>query len=60
MSGLLRTGLIAAWAAGVLFTAAPSAAADDPFYKGKRLNLMINFAPGETVAFAVPVERSLR
>jgi tripartite-type tricarboxylate transporter receptor subunit TctC len=25
---------------------ASSAAADDPFYKGKRLSLMINFAPG--------------
>jgi tripartite-type tricarboxylate transporter receptor subunit TctC len=46
MSRLLRTGLIVAWAACMLFTAAPGAAADDPFYRGKRLNLMINFAPG--------------
>ena len=26
--------------------AAPKAHADDPFYKGKRLTILINFAPG--------------
>jgi tripartite-type tricarboxylate transporter receptor subunit TctC len=30
----------------IVACAAPSAHADDPFYKGKRLNLLINFAPG--------------
>jgi tripartite-type tricarboxylate transporter receptor subunit TctC len=38
--------LIGACAAGVVSALASGAAADDPFYKGKRLTLMINFAPG--------------
>ena len=32
--------------AAVVAFAAPKAHAQDPFYKGKRLNLLINFAPG--------------
>src|SRR5216684_7837419 len=34
------------WFCAALFAAVSGARADDPFYKGKRLNLMINFAPG--------------
>jgi tripartite-type tricarboxylate transporter receptor subunit TctC len=30
----------------VLAVAAPTAHAEEPFYKGKRLNLLINFAAG--------------
>ena len=40
----VRTALIAICAAGVV--AVSAAHAEDPFYKGKRLTLMINFAPG--------------
>jgi len=43
---LLRAALTGACAAGLVCALASGATADDPFYKGKRLNLMINFAPG--------------
>ena len=33
------------WLCAALFAAVSGARADDPFYKGKRLNLLINFAP---------------
>lgn len=42
----LRTALTGACTACAVFAVVPASAADDPFYKGKRLNLMINFAPG--------------
>jgi tripartite-type tricarboxylate transporter receptor subunit TctC len=43
---LLRTALTGACAGGLVCALAFEATADEPFYKGKRLNLMINFAPG--------------
>ena len=46
MLPLLRAALIGAGVGCAVFAAGPGSAADDPFYKGKRLNLMINFAPG--------------
>jgi len=42
----LRAALIAACAAGVLAMNARAAQAQEPFYKGKRLTLVINFAAG--------------
>jgi tripartite-type tricarboxylate transporter receptor subunit TctC len=42
----LRATLIAACAAGVLAMNARTAQAQEPFYKGKRLTLLINFAAG--------------
>ena len=41
-----RAAMIAACAALAVVSCASSARAEDPFYKGKRLTLMINFAPG--------------
>ncbi len=41
-----RTALMALAAACALAGAGSAAGADDPFYKGKRLNLLINFAAG--------------
>ena len=44
MFTLCRSALLLALCAFVL--SAPPAAADEPFYKGKRLSVLINFAPG--------------
>src|SRR5438876_862705 len=41
----MRTALIVLCASAAIATSAP-AAAQEPFYKGKRLTLMISFAPG--------------
>src|SRR5712692_4221716 len=32
--------------AAAVFVSAPGAAADEPFYKGKRLSVLVNYAPG--------------
>jgi tripartite-type tricarboxylate transporter receptor subunit TctC len=42
----MRAAVIAVCAGAILATAAPAAHADDPFYKGKRLSVLINFAAG--------------
>src|SRR5262245_13192953 len=46
VASLTRAAAIALSAIAVLASAALPARADDPFYKGKRLNLLINFAAG--------------
>jgi tripartite-type tricarboxylate transporter receptor subunit TctC len=46
MSRLPGPVLIGVFVACIAFALASGAAAQEPFYKGKRLNLMINFAPG--------------
>ena len=42
----LRMGLALFYTACATLSLSGGASADDPFYKGKRLTLMINFAPG--------------
>jgi hypothetical protein len=42
----LRTALCAVGVLALLAAGVSGALADDPFYKGKRLTLLINFAPG--------------
>src|SRR5688572_10734392 len=42
----VRAVCIELCATGIAATAATNASADDPFYKGKRLTLLINFAAG--------------
>src|SRR5438046_1576133 len=45
MMSLLRQTALIGFLAGVMLPA-PDANADDPFYKGKRLTVMVNFAAG--------------
>src|SRR5262245_24889247 len=42
----MRAAIIAFGSLGLLAPTISGAHADDPFYKGKRLNLLINFAAG--------------
>jgi tripartite-type tricarboxylate transporter receptor subunit TctC len=45
-AGAALSAFAATVIAALLATAAPGAAADDPFYKGKRLTVLVNFAAG--------------
>jgi len=42
----MRAAIIALGSLGIVASTMPGAHAEDPFYKGKRLNLLINFAAG--------------